>query len=639
MKSSPKHYGVCKILLTIIAAVMISGCFFSCSKNVTASSITGTLDEIDRYIDQGQTESALKLLKKTDKKSLSPNIRLGIYRRYLKLGETARAEKLIKSCLKKNPNDKQLVAVYSSYLLKQKNYTEALSLSKKLSGSEYGSIYAEAVLRTKLDSFSGELNFRDFCTADYSGVYFDAYSGSRDNKWLRNCAAVSLVDGNLEQAFSYRPAVLQDSLDAYFWSLVNYDNKKFVEASESLKTALDFVTREISDTFELKRVLKEKQNLNLKIRSLLADSYINLSEEKLAEAERNSLLSYLTSLDDEVESDGDMLTEYRIPGVDILSVIYLNSAIWAVSKEDYKGAHKLLSFEVEKWPDYVPGLIAYGNFAYNSNLLKLDDPMTLELRKLGIRSMDMEAYDELPRIPVDDALARMEDSLSRFKNYELYVAKLDLEDKVQKQSDKAYLGKIYNTLERNSLGTNLYPPEIARYAVHGLVVLDQKEEAENLFNKFVSKRYEFDPAADFYDEFFVRIHQIENWEIEYAAWFAAEAKKASLAQQLYEFIVYNEYLKEQEKVREISPRTTAPAMMNLAMIYSSTKNKNEAIKLYGKTASSSQSINLKAEALYRIGVLYNEMDLTSDAVKSLKYAIYLDPSHSKARILLSKINK
>lgn len=637
MKSSLKHYGFCKIFLMIVAAVMFCGCFFSCSKNITVSSLTGTLDEVDRYIIQGQSEAALKLLVKTDKKSLPPVARLGIYRRYVKLGETARAEKLIKSCLKKNPNDKQLLAVYSSILLKKKNIKEALSVSKKLSGTEYGSLYAEALLRSRLENADAVYSFDDFCSDDYVQVYFDAYSGSKDNRWLRNCAVINLVKGKTEQAFAVYPKTFQDSTDAYFWSLVTYDNKKFVDAAENLKTAMTLLDRELADEYDLKRNIHIKRNLNLKIRALLADSYINLSEEKLAEKERNSLLEYITTLEDEALNSGDISISGGISSDDVLSIIYLNSAVWALSRDDLKGAYNLLSFCVQHWPDFVPGLIAYGNYAYNSNQLKLDDPMTQELRKLGIRSMDMEAYDELPKIPVEDAIARMEDSLGRFKNFELYVAKLDLEDKIQNYSDKAYYGKIYNTIERNTLGTNLYPPEIARYAVHGLLMLDRKEEAESLFNLYISSRYQFDDQKNFYDELFIHIHEIQKWEVEYAAWFAAEAGKAKLACQLYEFVVFNEYIKDSKKVREISPRASIPAMMNLSMIYSSTKQKSEALALYGKTASLSQNLREKSEALYRVGILYNEMDKVEDAIKSLKYSIYLNPDHSRARLLLAKL--
>ena len=98
-----------------------------------------------------------------------------------------------------------------------------------------------------------------------------------------------------------------------------------------------------------------------------------------------------------------------------------------------------------------------------------------------------------------------------------------------------------------------------------------------------------------------------------------------------------EYVKDSKTVREVSPRASASAKMNLAMIYSSTGNKSEALSLYGKAASDSQDLRSKSEALYRIGVLYNDMDKVEDAIKSLKYAIYLNPSHSKARLLLSKI--
>lgn len=637
MKSSLGHYGLCKILVLIVAAVITSGCFFSCSKKVSVSSLTSTLDEIDRYINQGQVESALKLLDKTDNKSLSSTFRLGICRRYLRLGETKKAEGVVKSAIKNDPENLQLTAVYTSILLKKDDLKEAMKTGKKLSGTEYGSLYAEALLKSKVKSVFAKVTYDDFCSEDYSGIYLDAYAGSKDNRWLRNNAIVSLTSGKNNQAFVISPREYQSAQDAYFWALVKYDDRKFVDAAEDFKAALDLAEREMTDDFDLKKNLKKKQNLSLKARALLADCYVNLAEEKLAEKERSAILEYLTAGDDEEKSAEISDSEYSIPGVDILSVIYHNSAVWAQSRDDAKGAYKLLLFEVSKWPDYVPGLITYGNYAYNSSLLSLDDPMTQELRKLGIRSMDMEAYDDIPKIPVEDAIARMDDSLNRFKNYQLYVAKLDLEDKSQNITDKAFLAKIYTTLEKNTLGTNLYPPEIVRYAVHGFLSLDRKEEAEELFNRYISTRYKFNPEEPFYDELFHHIHELQNWEIENAAWFVTEAKRASLARQLYDFLVFVEYVKDSKTVREVSPRASASAKMNLAMIYSSTGNKNEALSLYGKAASDSQDLRSKSEALYRIGVLYNDMDKVEDAIKSLKYAIYLNPSHSKARLLLSKI--
>ncbi|MGN0739915.1 MAG: tetratricopeptide repeat protein [Treponema sp.] len=637
MKNCLRSYSYFKKIVIILAVTACS--FFSCSTKIKSTSIIGILDEADRYISQGQTDSALKLLSKTDRPGLSPDIRLGIYKRYLKLGENSLAEKLLKSCFKKNPDDKRVIAVYSSRLLKQNKIKEALSVSKKLSGSEYSSIYAQAVLRNRISVMNADVSFDDFCTEDYMSVYFDAFNGSKDNCWLRNCAVINLVQGNLAQALACTPAVFSDSLDAYFWAMVYYDNNRFVESSETLTQAKNLIAQEMNDFYINKASSKQKENLALKIRSLLADSYINLSEENLAETERNSLLAYISTLDEEEPSVSELPGEYLVPPVDILSVIYLNSALWSLSKEDYNAAYQLLKFEVEKWPDYAPGLIAYGNFAYNSSQFDLSDPMTVELRKLGIQSLDMKKFDSLPRVPVEDALFKMNSSLSRFKNFELYVAKLDLEDKIQQKSEKARLARIYQELERNSLGTNLYPPEIARYAVHGFLMLDSIEEAESFFNKYIASQYSFDSDEDFFDEFFRNIHQMRAWEIEYAAWFSANSCKANLAQRLYEFLVLNEYLLQNQQVQKISHRATFSSMLNLAMIYSSTKNKDEALNLYGVASNSAKTPAQKAEALYRAGVLYSEKGSVDSAVKSLKYAVYLDPSHTKARLLLAQLKK
>lgn len=629
MKNSPKTYGLCKKLSLIICAVVFCGCFFSCSSKVTVNSITKTFDEIDRYIILEQTKDAVKLLKKTDKKSLAPNIRLGIYKRYVQLGETKLAENLLKSCLSKNPKNLSVIAVYSSVLLKSGKFNEAFDLSKKLSGTEYASIYAEALLRKEL-STGKKLYLRDYCSDDYSPVYYDAYLGSKDNAWLRNCAIISLINSNLPQALSYHPSDFSDACDAYFWALVSYDNKKFVETSEDLKAAKKILSFENS----------KNEKLNLKVYSLLADAYTNLSEDKLAEQERNSLLGYLTSLDEQTDFGEEKVFDNEIPHTDILSVIYLNSALWCLSKDDYKGAYKTLKFEVEKWPDYVPGLIAYGNFAYNSNKLKLDDPLTMELRKLGVRSMDMIEFDELPRIPVQDALDKMQQSLDRYKNYDLYVAMLDLKDKNEKwTSVKARLAEIYHIIEANTLSTNFYPPQIARYAVHSIFGCERTDEAENLFNKYLKRRYEIKDSENFYDEIFRNISQMQTWEIEYAAWFAAQKKNASTAARLFEYIVFNEYIQNAKKVQEISPRATVSAMMNLAMIYSSTKQKQEAVELYGKVSGRVTDAETKAESLYRIGVIFSELKQFEDAIKYLKYAVQLDPTHTKARILLTELSK
>ncbi|MBQ0002833.1 MAG: tetratricopeptide repeat protein [Treponema sp.] len=628
MKSSQKNYGLLKRLSLIIFAVIFCGCFFSCSSKVTVNSITKTFDEIDRYILLEQTEDAVRLLKKTDKKSLAPNIRLGIYKRYVQLGETKLAANLLKSCLSKNPKDLSVTAVYTSVLLKNGKINEAFELSKKLSGTEYASLYAEALLKKEL-SGGKKIYFRDYCTDDYSSVYYDAYLGSKDNAWLRNCAVISLINSNLSQAYSYHPQNFSDAEDAYFWALVSYDNKKFVEASEDLKAAKKILLYDES----------ENEKLKLKISAILADAYINLSEEKLAGEERNLIIGGVESFIEKEEAE-EKSFDSEIPQTDIFSVIYLNNALWCLAKNDLQGAYNTLKFVVSKYPDYVPGLIAYGNFAYNSSQLKLDDPLTMELRRLGIRSLDMKKFDSLPRIPVEDALEKMNQSLDRFKNYDLYVAMLDLKDKNTKWSSvKARLAEIYHVIELNTLSTNFYPPQIARYAVYSIVLCERTDEAEDLFNKYIKRRYEINPSENFYDEIFRNINKMQTWEIEYAAWFAVQKKSASVAARLYEYIVFNEYIQDSKRIQEISPRATISSMMNLAMIYSSTKRKDDALKLYGKISGRAADNISKAESLYRIGLIYSELKQTEDSEKYLKYALQLNPEHAKARILLTALSK
>ena len=119
------------------------------------------------------------------------------------------------------------------------------------------------MLRSRLENADAVYSFDDFCSDDYVQVYFDAYSGSKDNRWLRNCAVVNLIKGKTEQAFAVYPKTFQDSTDAYFWSLVTYDNKKFVDAAENLKTAMTLLDRELADEYDLKRNIHIKRNMRV----------------------------------------------------------------------------------------------------------------------------------------------------------------------------------------------------------------------------------------------------------------------------------------------------------------------------------------------------------------------------------------
>lgn len=631
MKNSHSKNGKNNVLKILFCVVFICGYFFSCSKDVKVDSTFTVFDEIDYYISLNQTESAIKLLRKIDKKSNPINVQLGIYKRYVILGESKRADKLIKKCYKYHSNNLQIVAIYSHKLLKDGKIKEALKVARKLSGTEYASLYSEALLKKYQMNENNETI--DYFSKDYLNLFYDAYLGTKENYWLRNCAVINLLTGKSDSALIYAPENFSNSVDAFFWGLVFYDNKKFVEALENFQKAKEFVEFELNDTFNSK-IKNELTSVYMQTRGLISDCYVNLSEQKLAEDERVDFLGYMTSLIGENTESVQTESVNNDLYDEVLCVIYLNRALYAMSNSNYNVAFELAKFCADQWPDYVPGLICYGNFALESKNFVLTDPMSIELRKLGIKSMDMKLLDEIPVITVEDAIFRMNQSYERFKNYELYVAILELEDKTTEYSEKAALAKVYQIIERNTLDVKSYPPEIVNYAVSRFIKLGYPQEAEKFFHKYLAKQYSFNMDSLFFDECFRNIHQMKIWEIEYIAWFALYQKKADLAKNLYEYIVYNEYLKSQKQVLEISAVVSDEAVMNLAMIYSSLNQKDKALKLYGHIANLCKSIKLKAEAFYRIGAIYLEQDKNEDALKALKYSLYLNPEHTKARLLV-----
>ena len=88
--------------------------------------------------------------------------------------------------------------------------------------------------------------------------------------------------------------------------------------------------------------------------SLLSDCYVRLGEDDVAENVRDDLIASL------------MLSGAEQDSSDLLARVYLNSALYSQERDNPQDAKKILDFVVEKWPNFSPALIAYGNFAYES---------------------------------------------------------------------------------------------------------------------------------------------------------------------------------------------------------------------------------------------------------------------------------
>ena len=350
----------------------------------------------DILIADNQFSDAVKELKKIEKEVYDSWSYIGVYKRYIRIGEDKRAEKIIKKALKKNSHNQELIAVYSSYLLRHNRIDEAKKLSEELKGTKYGSIYSEAVLRVAKRESLGNSGYEFFKDSKYYSIYLDAYRGSLNPLWLRNCAVFNLKDGLFENAAALQPASYSDADDAYFWALVLFDSGKYYESIAALEASKSFLT-DYPDTVNrnLFKVSEVKQI------ALESDAYMAVSEIEQSEAKRQELVCKLDNLEKLSPEDDELL-----------SVIVINSAVYARNQYEDDSCADLLFYAVNRWPDNVAALILYSDFAYNSNLEREESFEIQNLRENGISSVSMEKYDNRRKIPLSDALYRLEKAMA-----------------------------------------------------------------------------------------------------------------------------------------------------------------------------------------------------------------------------------
>ena len=435
---------------------------------------------VDILIADNQFTDAVKELKKIEKQVYDSWSYIGVYKRYIQIGEEAKAEKIIKKALKKNSHNAELLAVYSTYLLRHNKTEEAKKLSEELRGTKYGSIYSEAVLKLVK---SGDGNQEFFKDPKYYSIYLDAYRGSLNPIWIRNCAVFHLKDGLFENAASLLPASYADADDSYFWALVLYDSGKYYEAIDALKASRSFL-EDYPDTANrrMNHVTSVKQV------ALESDAYMAVSEMEESEARRQEIICKL-----------DTLGKLSPTDEELLSVIVVNSAVFARNQYEDDSCADLLFYAVNRWPDNIPALLLYSDFAYNSNL---ERPETLEMRNLrenGIASVSMEEYDNRRKIPLSDAIYRLDQALERTKDPTLSIARLDLKYKMDSSfTVKNKTADLWMQMENNYTEEEKYQALLVQYMLSFLLNTNQKEEALTLFKKYISTSYKLNEKEDFW---------------------------------------------------------------------------------------------------------------------------------------------
>lgn len=606
------------LLISLISIFLL--CFSSCKMKAEQKSLTSQFETIDALINQSQMDLAVKSLKKIEKKAHDSWSNIAVFKRYILLGEKERADLLLKKALKKNSENLELLAVYSNFLIKENRFDEAKNYAKKLCGTKYSSIYSELILKSAVNQKTQNENSSKSLFYDeqqFYQIYLDAYNSTKNPIWLKNCAVFDLTNGYFEKASLLNPGVYADADDAFFWAEILYDAKKYYASLEVLEKS--------------KKILNDYQNKSrfmtseVKIAALESDIYMALSDMENSQKIRQNLIDEIENI--HITSEDEQY----------LPVIFVNSAIWEMNCGNADACADLLFYAVNKWTDYVPALVLYADFAYNSSLQRKEDTEILALRNAGITSMEMEKYDKRRKIPLSDAIYRIDTALEKKNDPYLEIVKLDLKYKTNKNlSEKEKNRDLWYLLEDIYETEKTYNYLLVQYALNYLLRTNQKTDAWKVFYDYVSQKNNFSEKRNFWEQFIEKINEIELPVCEFAGYFAAEKKLDEEAVRIYEYCVYESAGFLEDGL--ISPNVSTQACMNLADIYFSIGKKDKALKLYGIISGRETKNSLRSDIFYRIANIYVAQGDIKNALRLAEYSYSLYPQSVRASVLKDKLH-
>lgn len=577
---------------------------------------------IDILIDDNQLKEALSELKKAEKSVYDSWSYIGLFKRYIKLGEEKNAEKVILKALKKNEKNNELLAVYSQFLLQKNRFDEAIKYSEKLRGTKYASLYSEAVLKQLQQQLnlttSENKSYKDYYKdIKYYSIYLDAYKTTLNPIWIRNCSIFHLAEGLFDNAASLVPKQYANLEDAYFWAMVFYDDAKYYESIAALETAKKYIN-------DYSNTSKNAKITPVQIISLESDAYLGAYDFEEAEKQRARIIAQADSLEKISEHDEKLLSNMTV-----------NSALYAKNAGDLKRTSDLLIYAVDRWPYDTAAILLYSDFAYESNLERPEDQEQALLRKSGLASLEMERYDNRIKIPLDDALYRIDIALKEKKDPKLEIKKLDLKYKLQPNlSVKEKSADLWHILEDNYSKTQQYEPLFIQYALNYLLQTSQEDDAFYLFKKSVASIYNFDSQEDFWIQIEKKMPLMDVKLVEFAAWFALNQKLFEEAVRFYHYCVF-----ESGGIifdGAVSQNASVQACMNMADIYFSTGKKDAALDLYGKVAGRESNKYLRSEVFYRIACIYVSLGDYKNALHAADYSLSLYPGNARAALLKAK---
>jgi len=585
-------------------------------------SLTSQFEMIDILIADNQIKEALVELKKAEKLVYDSWSYIGLYKRYSRLGEDKSAEKILLKALKKNEKNSELLAVYSHFLLEKNRIEEAIKYSEAIRGTRYGSLYSEAILKqldNQLKASSEAVSYKDYYKDNkYYNIYLDAYKSTLNPIWIRNCAIFHLSEGLFENAAALTPEQYSSLEDAYFWALVLYDSARYYEAIAAIETA-----KKYADDYQ--NTSKNAKISKLQLYSLESDAYLVACDFEASEKQRSKIIRETKDIEELNQKDEELL-----------SIITVNSALYSKNIGELERCSDLLLYAVNRWPYNTPSILLYSDFAYESNLEREEDEEQLLLRKAGITTLEMERYDNRIKLPLDDALYRIDLALKEENDPRLELKKLDLKYKLQTNlSVKEKTADLWHVLEANYDKRKKYEQLLIQYALHYLLQTEQYEDAFYLFKKALNSMYSFNSEEDFWIQFEKTMHLMDVKLVEFAAWFTLNQKLFDEALRFYHYCVYESGGIISEGA--ISQYASIQACMNLADIYFSIGKKDQALDLYGRVAGRESNKYMRSEIFYRIACIYIAQGDTKNALHTIDYSISLYPGNARAALLKNKL--
>lgn len=556
--------GLFFVLLIVSSLLVLTGC----TKKSANFSFATSMDTVDSMIALGQMKEANDLLKDASTVASEPNEWFAIYKRYIRTGNTKEAGKLMKKAYKKCPGNAEVVAVYAHHLIQEKNYDDAYKVAVRLENTPYGSILSE--LRLKKAKAENNYLKREFVQ-----TFCDAAYATGNDRYLRNAAVIEAYNGFIQNALALHPNGETYNEDKLFWALISYDAGNFAQ------TYIDLAMMESS----------------AEVMMLKADAALYLDEQKSAFEFWKGALKY-------------------DPGLS--PVPYYNLAHYAELNDMQAERGEFLILLMKYFPDYVPGLAAYGNYAYDITHREPEDAITSAVRKAGFKSLNMEQRDTAPVVPVEDALARMEELIAKTGDEAITVERAKLQWRNADKSPDQKLVDVWFLLEKYPENENL-----KYYAVWLLCKLKRYDEAQTMFSKFLVNKYGNNDIKDI-------VSSLSALECEYAAYLSAinvpneQTPDYKLAVKLYQNLVAHD-------------TKSVPVLMNYGLIRYSESHLQEAFDLYNKALRLTSDETMKAEIQYRMGCVYAAQKNMKDALMCLSYCLQLNPEHAKARLLYKRL--